>query len=159
MSMPQPLPQNPPVHQPPAKPRRRWIPHVVGSVFLAVIVGLWIAMATSGTSDPADSEPTASELELVRQTCAAGSSYVTVSGDGRTLTVETAGSYGDGASITELGCVVTGLGAPESVIFQMEQTRALDGMQVAEWGGYSAKWTYHPDNGFALVVESDPFNW
>ena len=31
------------------------------------------------------------------------------------------------------------------------ETRALDGMQTDSWGGMTARWTYHPDNGMNIT--------
>lgn len=35
---------------------------------------------------------------------------------------------------------------------QMDSTRALDGMQTAEWDTFEAKWTYHPDDGLDVII-------
>ncbi len=59
------------------------------------------------------------------------------------------------AVVTEyLRCVVgdADLGVPTRVVDQIASTRALDGMQSAEWDGYSAQWNYHPDNGMNLTI-------
>jgi hypothetical protein len=34
----------------------------------------------------------------------------------------------------------------------MQNTRALDGMQDASWDNYKATWSFHPDNGFDLII-------
>lgn len=49
-------------------------------------------------------------------------------------------------------CVLERIGAPPSVTARMDSTRALDGMQDAEWGGFTASWTYHPDEGLNLII-------
>jgi hypothetical protein len=46
------------------------------------------------------------------------------------------------------------LGFPASLRAKIENTRALDGTLTDEsLNGYSASWTYHPDDGLSLVVE------
>lgn len=83
-----------------------------------------------------------------------GSDYVTLGDEGRSLTADHQGDEdAAGASLEELVCVLAMSDVPDSVIAQMEQTRALDGMQSAEWDGLTATWTYHPDNGMDLILE------
>lgn len=41
---------------------------------------------------------------------------------------------------------------PESVKAHMFATRALDGRQTDTWPGFSASWSYHPDDGMDLVI-------
>lgn len=56
------------------------------------------------------------------------------------------------ASTEQIACILTALKAPDFVIGKMDSTRALDGMQNADWAGISASWTYHPDNGLDLIL-------
>lgn len=51
-------------------------------------------------------------------------------------------------------CVLGLSGVPDRVISQLSSTRALDGMQFAEWGDLAAQWTYHPDAGMNLTIWS-----
>ena len=50
-------------------------------------------------------------------------------------------------------CVLVLLDMPESVMARLDNTRALDGTQTAEWNNYSMTWNYHPDSGLNLIVE------
>ena len=61
-----------------------------------------------------------------------------------------------GPNMTWLEAVLDELGLPAGTIDLMEQTRALDGMQDAEGGGFSARWTYHPDDGLSVVIQRKP---
>lgn len=62
------------------------------------------------------------------------------------------GGLGTEADVLEIhSCVLTTLGAPSGVVERMERTRALDGTQSEEWGGYRVTWTYHPDAGLDAV--------
>ena len=57
-----------------------------------------------------------------------------------------------GIRLTDLHCVLEELEAPDSVVSQMEQTRAMDGRQSAEWDGIEASWRYHPDTGIDVLL-------
>lgn len=59
----------------------------------------------------------------------------------------------DGITYSEMECFLNHLKAPQSVEAEIGQTRALDGRQSAEWTGYEASWTYHPDDGASLIVK------
>ena len=41
---------------------------------------------------------------------------------------------------------------PSYVVSHIDSTRALDGQQVDEWDGISARWTFHPESGLHLVL-------
>lgn len=45
-------------------------------------------------------------------------------------------------------------GFPGSLDARIGNTRALDGTLTAEGEGYGASWTYHPDDGLSIVIES-----
>ena len=57
-----------------------------------------------------------------------------------------------GDPVTDVACVLVFLKAPSYVVTQIDNTRALDGMQRARWGPFRASWTYHPDNGLSIVI-------
>ncbi|BDQ00958.1 hypothetical protein AKACHI_12940 [Aquiluna sp. KACHI24] len=72
---------------------------------------------------------------------------------GKTLQLD---GYGLGWSSIDLtdrdwSCVVRALNIPGSVQNKIGQTRALDGMVSATFGGIEAFWTYHPDNGLDIT--------
>jgi hypothetical protein len=71
-----------------------------------------------------------------------------------TLVIDTAGEdYGTGSDTVDgLMCTLGKLSTPQAVIAQLEQTRALDGMQTAAWDGFGARWTYHPDAGVDVIL-------
>jgi hypothetical protein len=72
---------------------------------------------------------------------------------GRTLSFDTEGEEDtSGDSVVDVACVLLFLKAPSYVITQIDNTRALDGMQRARWGPFRASWTYHPDNGLNIVI-------
>ncbi|GGI01388.1 hypothetical protein GCM10007170_40710 [Arthrobacter liuii] len=57
-----------------------------------------------------------------------------------------------GLSLKEIFCVLNALSVPDSVVTQMDATRALDGMQRASWDKISATWTYHPNTRFRVIL-------
>lgn len=57
-----------------------------------------------------------------------------------------------GLPATYIACVLTAVSVPDSVVSQIDATRALDGMQKASWNNISATWTYHPDDGLQIIV-------
>jgi hypothetical protein len=71
-----------------------------------------------------------------------------------TLTIDMKGEdAGSGwATVEDVACVLGRIGAPQSVIAEMERTRALDGRQTATWGHLTSAWTYHPDDGLDVII-------
>lgn len=55
------------------------------------------------------------------------------------------------ATYTFHGCVSARLGLPDRIREQMGATRAIDGIQSAEFDDYRAQWTYHPDDGLRVT--------
>lgn len=142
--------------------RRPWL--VIAVAAGALIAGMWwLGAATStvaGRAVPAEAEPVAAlatltALEQAVSDCAGGE----IQDDGSTLILDMAVTLPDGSKdyatgdtdAEDLGCVLESLDTPESIIQQMEQTRALDGMQSGSWGEFEAKWTYHPDDGLDVI--------
>ena len=78
-----------------------------------------------------------------------------VGDDGASLTLDMEGEE-DFAKLTsdEVFCVLDALKVPDSVTALMEQTRALDGRQTADWDGVTAAWSYHPDNGMDVILSA-----
>ena len=73
---------------------------------------------------------------------------------GRTISFDTAGEedYGVGDDIEDIACVLLALRAPSFVVTEIDNTRALDGMQRDHWRTFKASWTYHPDDGLNIVI-------
>jgi hypothetical protein len=69
---------------------------------------------------------------------------------GHSVHLGTKGS--DKVTIEEMACVLNGLDIPDAVVSQIDKTTAMQGVQTATWGEFSAKWTYHPDNGLDIIV-------
>jgi hypothetical protein len=73
---------------------------------------------------------------------------------GRTISFDTAGDedYGVGDDIEDIACVLLALRAPSFIVTEIDNTRALDGMQRDSWRKFKASWTYHPDDGLNIVI-------
>jgi hypothetical protein len=73
---------------------------------------------------------------------------------GRTISLDTAGEEdsGVGDDIDDVACVLLALRAPTFVVTEIDNTRALDGMQRDHWRNFKASWTYHPDDGLNIVI-------
>lgn len=153
------------MYQPPVPQQRRRSLVPLWPV-LAGIIALWFIAAVvtfalswkSHDDDTATGEPgtmfdiTASETPL-RQAFSACHSGA-LADDDHTLIIDTGGvDYESGADTFDgLVCTLGELDTPVSVTAQMDNTRALDGMQTAEWGDFAASWTYHPDSGMDLII-------
>jgi hypothetical protein len=57
-----------------------------------------------------------------------------------------------GLTGADMACVLKAAAVPDSIVSQIDATRALDGMQRASWDKMSASWTYHPDDGLNMVL-------
>ena len=113
-----------------------------------VAVSYWSATA----SGPGVTAPTKGPMEQVAASCG-----VSAASDGQSITMRTAGAKTSGReSVKDVACVLAGLGAPQHIYSLIDATRALDGMQSESWGGYAARWTYHPDNGLTVVIARKP---
>lgn len=139
--MPQPVPRH--------RMKRRlwpWLTAVAAVLFVggAFVFAFWV------TSD--DTTPSNSNTRL-RQAFTACETGNLADGD-HTLVIDTAGEdYDSGTDdIADLACILGELGTPTSVTAKMDATRALDGMQSAQWHDFEASWTYHPANGLDLVI-------
>lgn len=138
----------------PRKPRTR-NPYYIFAALAAGLLLLIGACTEGGTSSTAAeaAELDQTVLETARATCAPGSAHITVGDGGNTLLIDHQGEdETSGASIDDVVCVLFELGVPDSVVAQMEATRALDGRQSASWDGYAVSWAYHPDSGLDMIV-------
>lgn len=133
---------------------RRWT--LVTILLTATAFGLGLLIGLNAGSD-GDAAPNgvdaSSQLGDVVAWCAPDSPYIEVLDGGDSLSISGTGDEQDGASITEVACVLTELEVPESVLSRIDRTRALDGTQDASWGDIEASWTYHPDSGLSLIIE------
>lgn len=84
--------------------------------------------------------------------------FVHLGDDGQTLTFEAQpGDFFEGAgklADEKRDCLFSRLNVPDSIIQKMLATRAIDGMVSDEWDSFEATWTFHPDNGLRVIIET-----
>lgn len=127
---------------------------------LAALAGVLLLLAGACATAEADdgiagkaAELDQTVLETARAKCAPGSAYITVGDGGSTLLIDHDGEDDTGgASIDDVASVLFALGMPDSVVAQIDSTRALDGRQSASWDGFEVSWAYHPDTGIDMIV-------
>lgn len=127
----------------------------------SITVPGWLA-GCGGTAE-AESAPTPtpaktqSKLEIAAVQCRLSSAKgVTLMDENKSLELHTPGKdYGQsyGISIEKVDCVLQDIGATMATMSKMKKTRALDGTQSASWDAIEATWSYHPDNGFDIILE------
>jgi hypothetical protein len=103
-------------------------------------------------TDAAAAGPT---LAAAKTTC--GADEVALADGDKTLVIDSTGDEDThGVSSSTVACLLTNLGTPVAVTQQMGSTRSVDGRQSATWPGFSASWTYHPDQGLDIIVTATP---
>lgn len=120
--------------------------------------GLILALSACApsTEPAAQATPTPSEptIKAALRSCGViSSTYVTLGDNGRTVTLQGQPAKNErGLKGQDIKCVLNKTSIPDSVVAQMNSTRALDGMQKASWETFAATWTYHPDNGVKVIL-------
>lgn len=109
------------------------------------------ASSSASPSASSNTRPISAAVSLCSLYNAKG---VSVMDGGKSLEIKTAGKLSTGVSTTDLACVFGDLKTPQSIIARMESTRALDGTQNGTWAEFTASWTYHPDRGLNIVIET-----
>jgi hypothetical protein len=119
-----------------------------------IAAGVAAAVALVATNEPGQiSLATTAPLAGAVRACNLGSSpYVDVLDSDHTLTIHGDGDEATGLHMDSIGCLLGEVDVTGAVVERMDRTRALDGMQDATWGDYSASWTYHPDDGLNVVI-------
>jgi hypothetical protein len=102
---------------------------------------------------PSPSSPTPTALKVARSKCAPSSNSVRLGDGGYTLIIERAAAKKNpGIDTKVLACIFDELDVPDSVVSQVESTTPLSGLQKADFSGFSAFWTYHPDRGLNMTI-------
>lgn len=127
----------------------------VMSIVLIIIISLAAASdSSSGNSSVSVTESPSSKLRSAYSTYCSYS-YADLATDGSYLSIDTnpnnKDDYSDSSAIGAIRNVNDYLGFPDSVIKQMNQTRAIDGRQSYTHGSYTVSWTYHPDSGLEVM--------
>lgn len=131
---------------------------------LGTMLLLTAALALTGCGSPTPaatpsatpSTDSVTKLMTARLGCnLGGMPYADLGDNGHTVTLQGQPRNGVGLPLSDLMCVLHGINVPDSVVSQMQGTRALDGTQKADWDTFHASWTYHPDNGLRVIVTED----
>jgi hypothetical protein len=132
------------------------IPILIGMAIVALAGGLLaLGIVTEKTPSSARATPEMTRLQQAAEECVESATGVTVGDAGKTMIISAAGAdTGEEATIDELACILRALDVTDAVTSQIDQTRALDGRQEADWGSFHASWTYHPDDGVNMVIEA-----
>lgn len=119
---------------------------------ILIVVAAAIAIGAAVAFLVASMQPTV--LESAVESCELESNeYVSLGDDGQTLTIDGASEAGDdGAVFADTACVLATVDASTAALAQMDGTNSLQGRQTATWDDIDASWTYHPDDGFDLIL-------
>ena len=85
--------------------------------------------------------------------------WCTLSDDGKSLSIDTnpanmkSGEYSDEFGLSLIRSANTALELPDALTDKMLQTRAIDGMQSAEYRDVKITWSFHPDQGLEVIYE------
>lgn len=158
----------PPTTEPePSAPRKVWPWVVAGAAGLAIIAAaiiIPISIAQLEADEKAKVEAAAeakaeaaekarlAQFSTALKSCGIKASNVVIHDSGESIELTRVTKY-DGMTFNELTCFLAGIDAPDSVEAKIGQTRALDGRQAAEWDGFEAQWSYHPDDGASIIIE------
>jgi hypothetical protein len=144
------IPLAPDVDQRRVMRRRR-----LGIVFAVtcLVVFLLALAASTGAFGPLDKAAPPRDdrtpIQRARENCEADK---TTEGDnGRSVSI-TLTKYAPNDDVLAVTCLFDALGLPDHVFTVVNETRALDGRQRGTWAGYSASWTYHPDQGLRMTI-------
>lgn len=121
------------------------------SMTAATLAALLLAGCTGGQGSSSADQTT---LQTAVEGCGL-TSKVTAGDNGKTVVLNGAGEDDAGSDTVkteEIACILATTSVPQYVTSQIDSTRALDGMQHAEWDNYEAQWTYHPDSGLDLTL-------
>ena len=108
-------------------------------------------------------ERTATLTELVAaqirspavKSCNDGRTDTRLGDGGKTLIINASGDpIKSIVDVQTEACILDYLKTPAAVRAHIEGTRALDGRQTDSWDGFTAAWTYHPDDGLNMTIEA-----
>lgn len=130
----------------PAKPRRTWLWIVLVGV-LVLVLGFAAYLAFGRNTGPS--------LAAAEKSCNDGRTDARVDDGGKTLIINSSGDAIKTIVDTQtVSCVLDYLKTPAAVRAHISGTRALDGRQADSWDGFTAAWTYHPDDGLDITIEA-----
>jgi hypothetical protein len=94
-------------------------------------------------------------LAAAEKSCNDGRTDTTLGDGGKTLIINASGdAIKSIIDVQTVACVLDYLHTPAAVRSHISSTRALDGRQTDSWDGFTAAWTYHPDDGLDITIEA-----
>lgn len=120
---------------------------------LLALVAVILVVSGCGDSKPSAgirAEPKETKLEKAYDECDPGDAVDLADGNSSILI-----NGATGADLTDVACLMLQLDTPEYIVSEMDNTTAMMGRQHEEDGGISYDWSYHPDNGFDLVLHEE----
>lgn len=144
------------MRQTPPKPRHT-VPRMTRSVLCLAALALVASGCGSSSASPASDEPSETAepqtaLEVAYDNCVVKQKdrrLIELADAGKTIVAD-GGPNSEGVEAT--ACILGTLETPTSTITVMDATTSLQGRQSDTWGDFEASWTYHPDNGFDVVI-------
>lgn len=159
-----PTPSRPAVEPPRRGPKTRTLAltAVIGAVAFTALGwytgATWTKTHAEKATIKASSDAGTARMALLAKAvnaCDTSRTGSAIADGGHTLTIDGSGKEDyEGVSVPILECMLTQLAVPEAVKSHMVATRALDGRQTDEWGGFTASWSYHPDSGLDLIIRA-----
>ncbi|HEU5474873.1 MAG TPA: hypothetical protein VFV67_29870 [Actinophytocola sp.] len=117
----------------------------------ATVVTVSLLTRDSNESAIPQSRPEDS-LKQISDECTLAASYFDIGDGGRTITLQGKGETSPGLPWSQIECILDATRMPDSIRGRFGNTRAMDGMQTADWDKFSASWNYHPRSGVNLVI-------
>jgi hypothetical protein len=150
---------------PPPRKKSRKLPIIIGAAVagLVLVGGGVTALVMAAGSDTADQVAAAAGMPVaaarspfqdVQASCDPSGSGTTIADNGKTLIIDSSGEEDlSGISYDALDCIMNAVHMSAAAQAHVGETRALDGRQQDSWDGFTASWTYHPDQGCDMVIQ------
>jgi hypothetical protein len=96
-----------------------------------------------------------SPFQDVQASCDPTGEGTKIADNGKTLLVDSRGEEDyTGISYDSMTCIFNAITMPTAVQAHVGDTRALDGRQEDSWDGFTASWSYHPDQGMDMIIRA-----
>lgn len=125
-------------------------------LILSALVAVTLATISLVATRPIEGRPVArfTLLEVAYSQCRIGT-YGRITDHGKTLIITGINRRYDSASYeVDMECLLGRVEMPMSAVTKAERTRALDGQVETSWGRFKASWTYYPDEGLNMIIET-----
>lgn len=132
----------------PARPKSHLLPWIaVAGVVVLLALGAGAYFAFGRNSGPS--------LAAADKSCNDGRTDAQLGDGGKTLIINSSGDPIKSIVDTQtVSCVLDYLKTPAAVRSHISGTRALDGRQTDSWDGFTAAWTYHPEDGLDITISA-----